>query len=135
MEATWQPDRKDPLLWKKQQDFNTVIVASDQKWREVTAWRQWAESEEEEEVVLRERMLLLGDQENSRLMKKLCDSHWCKCQEAASMKRVASILEEDLYKLRDLVVWFRGRIGAEKKELRGQVMEQEEHFAKGQPSC
>ena len=80
-------------------------VAYDQKRQVAAAWRQAVLGLEKEEVELRKHMLQLVDQEPSHLTRELCDSHVRKWQEAASARRVALGLEE---------------------ELRGQVLEQEE---------
>ena len=63
---------------EKQQAFNELAVVYDQKWQEAAIWRQGASDLEDEDHVLREQLLQLGDQEQNHLTKELCDSQFRK---------------------------------------------------------
>ena len=48
-------------MWEKQQVFNELGVAYNQKWQEAAVWRQAALGLEKEEVELRKQLLQLVD--------------------------------------------------------------------------
>ena len=123
VELTASYDRKDREAREKQQAFNLLAAAYDQKWQEAVALRQAALGLEEEEDELRKQLLQLGDQEHRLLIEELCASHFRMCQDAASLRWVALGLEEELYGLWDLVLQVGDEIGADVEELRGQVLD------------
>ena len=98
---------KDQEAREKQQTFNKVAVAYDQKRQEAVVWGLWALGLEKEEEELMKQLVQLGDQG----AKEPCAAHFRKYQEAANMRWVASGLEEEMYQLRDQVVhWCTGAL-------------------------
>ena len=55
-----------------------MAVVYYQKWQEAAIWRQGASDLEDEDLVLRDQLLQLVDQEQNHLTKELCDSQFRK---------------------------------------------------------